>query len=1447
MNNINEDIRKDDHHRQIVIDDDNVTIDDEYDDTSIEETRIDTYRYYHLSELPDLHELQPFISDNFMTKNNYEENKTPRVCFAPSIDQCLMAMSANIKNKEYYVYTPYNIDTNKLRKPTINQVPDSKITGEVWSLEPIKVKCVGKIKVLNAKDVSHSYKYGNNTAELWEWEYKLLFNELEIYNVYGNYSLLDEISKESLKKNKNLKPVFVVTTFTSTVLGTIITNFTSTKYSHALISLDPYLRTMYSYDAGGLIIDTIDRYKYDLENSIMCVICIFVTPDIYNSIERDIAYYVKNKNKTHYNLLSLVANLKGSNQANTFGNLWMMCSEFVDTILKHNNIDLSGSSARNVHPSIFGHYSIRNNQFIIYTGICADFDGRKIEKTIEKLKKIMEYEDLFVMTDNSMKDQYDYNINAINRIPSFFKTGAKYYYGVIGNKINKFKVSHEDYRLENSYRELLPPSDTNIDDKPTLVELLDSTDYNHIYLTSDWHLFINIYKKKRYNLINTQEIIKWCKNNIKENDIFMYLGDISFRFASEEHQIKTQKIFKSLPGIKVLIPGNHDKMLGLEYLTGCGFDYIYDSFEYNNLIFTHRPIRMDVYPDDYLNIHGHIHNDRFYKTTDGSRNVNVFPYWYNNKPVTLQYLLDNWKDLVKDNYWLNNAGYGESLLYIDTYYKQDAINESSKNIINCYRYEYDGIGIYEAFRLNVSNKVWKDFLNSGVSGWLPHPTYYPKNNRSFFTPKGKEMFESTVLPIMLNYLDKDKIKLEEITINLKNYKKSDIYMDDYQIIISDYANESTIMNEALYHDDPDIYYNMDKFESEGILNENILLNRKDIEYNYDKFINGDINIALVVGFSGSGKSTLGKKLAEKISNCEWCELDMITSNFFYTDEKIKKYSVLAYDFFRGPGKKYRVSYDYLLNANIDNTRYEIPLLNDFIDYADQYAKSHKNKKFILDGVWPLVFNHNPAYYKDWCVMIKGTSWIISSIRGSKRNALRNKDDSYLKAFVRAFKDHIEKPEFELMINRNIDEWYEYFNDVSVQHETKRSELPDSAFGIPEDRKYPLDTEKHVRSAIKLFGHAQESKKKALAKRIQSAARKYDITIPENTQCYKYLHEGNTDILDIAENMDNYILAYIDNRVVNIPLNKITWWHIAENKYASTVDSELYYKSLEDCVKFKAQDLNNETNHYFDDNLYCEEYVFISNLSFIPEKYSTEEHELVNIGQINVFANGEYEWVTQYPIKISDDRIISPMKESMALNAINPVIGINRPFLINTGEKLGLVTDLETDKMLSVDDDNTLNIEPIDTSGINEFYEFIGNKAYLNKLNEDYKCNNKVDNLYTSLTGKDLYSIDQMEFDEDNFRKIDKDLIEQQTISKFVTFRDNLIESIIGTNISIVHLESVVDKSSIPTFVNKYNKLNDIVLKEDIDGIYFYSTLSKKRSGSVKDSSLLTENMLKSIL
>ena len=127
---------------------------------------------YHISNRQNIKTINPSIPNNFMTKNNYEENKTKRVCFAPSIEQCLMGLSRNCEGEEFYVYTP--IKDYKTYSPNIKDVPDSGITGEIWIKEPVDVICIGKIKVLDTnKTPGKLYTYGNGqTAELYAFDYK---------------------------------------------------------------------------------------------------------------------------------------------------------------------------------------------------------------------------------------------------------------------------------------------------------------------------------------------------------------------------------------------------------------------------------------------------------------------------------------------------------------------------------------------------------------------------------------------------------------------------------------------------------------------------------------------------------------------------------------------------------------------------------------------------------------------------------------------------------------------------------------------------------------------------------------------------------------------------------------------------------------------------------------------------------------------------------------------------------------------------------------------------------------------------------------------------------------------------------------------------------------------------------------------------------------------------
>ena len=72
---------------------------------------------------------------------------------------------------------------------------------------------------------------------------------------------------------------------------------------------------------------------------------------------------------------------------------------------------------------------------------------------------------------------------------------------------------------------------------------------------------------------------------------------------------------------------------------------------------------------------------------------------------------------------------------------------------------------------------------------------------------------------------------------------------------------------------------------------------------------------------------------------------------------------------------------------------------------------------------------------------------------------------------------------------------------------KRSELPDSIFGIPQERKYPMPDEKHTRSAIKLFNHVDPKYEEQLAKAVIKNMKKYGIdgsAVGPNNRLRKYL-------------------------------------------------------------------------------------------------------------------------------------------------------------------------------------------------------------------------------------------------------------------------------------------------------------------------------------------------------
>lgn len=98
---------------------------------------------------------------------------------------------------------------------------------------------------------------------------------------------------------------------------------------------------------------------------------------------------------------------------------------------------------------------------------------------------------------------------------------------------------------------------------------------------------------------------------------------------------------------------------------------------------------------------------------------------------------------------------------------------------------------------------------------------------------------------------------------------------------------------------------------------------------------------------------------------------------------------------------------------------------------------------------------------------------------------------------------------------------DYLGEAAMKS-AARNKLSDDQFGLPEDRKYPLNDAKHVRLAVKMFGHCEEGKRKKLAGNILKAAEKHGVSIKvgKNNPMAEYVPETMVEAASVKSAIDN---------------------------------------------------------------------------------------------------------------------------------------------------------------------------------------------------------------------------------------------------------------------------------------------------------------------------------------
>jgi len=145
---------------------------------------------------------------------------------------------------------------------------------------------------------------------------------------------------------------------------------------------------------------------------------------------------------------------------------------------------------------------------------------------------------------------------------------------------------------------------------------------DRIWLTTDWHLHhFNILKYEDRPVGFEKLIYENIRERVMDGDVVINLGDVIFKRNGELIQI-----MQSLPGTHILTMGNHDRQKNKWYREH-GFHWVCRTYEYKDILFSHRPLDITHWPNLKYNIHGHFHTKN---RDDITRTEGAYPFYSEN-------------------------------------------------------------------------------------------------------------------------------------------------------------------------------------------------------------------------------------------------------------------------------------------------------------------------------------------------------------------------------------------------------------------------------------------------------------------------------------------------------------------------------------------------------------------------------------------------------------------------------------------------------------------------------------------------------------------------------------------------------------------------------------------------------------------------------------------------
>ena len=156
-----------------------------------------------------------------------------------------------------------------------------------------------------------------------------------------------------------MKKIYIVTTYTGTVLSYLIRNVSKTPYAHVSIALNPELKPMYSFGRlnpktpifAGFVEENINEGLYAIRKNTMCrVYSLDVTDLQYEKIYKNIMEVSTNRKEYDYDVKALIYLSVDRPREKEYK---YVCSHFVADMLQKSGVEILNKYSYETRPNDF--------------------------------------------------------------------------------------------------------------------------------------------------------------------------------------------------------------------------------------------------------------------------------------------------------------------------------------------------------------------------------------------------------------------------------------------------------------------------------------------------------------------------------------------------------------------------------------------------------------------------------------------------------------------------------------------------------------------------------------------------------------------------------------------------------------------------------------------------------------------------------------------------------------------------------------------------------------------------------------------------------------------------------------------------------------------------------------------------------------------------------------